>query len=838
MMRVWCSLALLSASWLFGVTYYHDAVLWIWFLLVVIGSVLLWGIPMPRLSTGTKVTGALFMLPAVLLLPWPYRAGPLLAGLGLLLAMPLAPRRWPRTCGAACIASGVVLTIQSLALYAYIGQTARSHELPLWLARLVYGVARVMGVDAALDGTSLCLFTMREVHRLGMTWEFFFDPVSMLFLVGSFILFTFFFRARAKAVFAACLGIGVWQCLRAGVLVALLVHRALLTEYDEPLALISLFWSPWSHLVLLIGPVLLMWHFVTFEPLADTEKLLMPTRHLRPVLLAGLGAGVLVWGWHYAPQGQRKAGRVFVDEHHSQWERTDRPFDTEWYGNDSGYNYACLYDYLSRYYTMSRIESRLTANRLSECDVLVVKMPTERYGTDEIQVIKTFVEQGGGLLLVGEHTNVFNTSTYLNDISQSFGFVFRDDCLFDMDSPFEQYYVPPLIPHPVVQHMPPMDFAVSCSIDPGHSRGKAVICSTGLKSLPAEYHVSNFYPQVEDRVLMRYGAFIQLWAQDVGRGRVLAFTDSTIYSNFAAFEPGKPELMLGMIEWLNHVRGPFNVTPWLLGLGVGLSVTGLYRRVKIRSVRLPVFCAAVFGASLGIVTVKAVNRQELTLPQAERPFVRVVMDRTLCRGPLSKSGFIAGRDNGFGIFERWILRLGYFTTRRRDSEAFDGDLLVFCYPTETVTAVFRQQFLEYLESGGHALILDDPDNTHSTTNSLLYPLGVSINSQSRLAGTLENNQGWPTASPKSAYPVEGGEPLVYLQGRPVAAQLGYGSGTVTVLGFGSLFSDAAMGVTGDVVPDQQLRQVFDLEYALIRYLCETENEALRQNRIHSPAPPP
>ena len=51
MMRVWCSLALLSASWMFGVTYYHDAVLWIWFLLVVIGSVLLWGIPMPRLST-------------------------------------------------------------------------------------------------------------------------------------------------------------------------------------------------------------------------------------------------------------------------------------------------------------------------------------------------------------------------------------------------------------------------------------------------------------------------------------------------------------------------------------------------------------------------------------------------------------------------------------------------------------------------------------------------------------------------------------------------------------------------------------------------------------------
>ena len=29
-----------------------------------------------------------------------------------------------------------------------------------------------------------------------------------------------------------------------------------------------------------------------------------------------------------------------------------------------------------------------------------------------------------------------------------------------------------------------------------------------------------------------------------------------------------------------------------------------------------------------------------------------------------KGGFIAGKPEGFGIFERWILRLGYFTSRR------------------------------------------------------------------------------------------------------------------------------------------------------------------------------
>ena len=81
-----------------------------------------------------------------------------------------------------------------------------------------------------------------------------------------------------------------------------------------------------------------------------------------------------------------------------------------------------------------------------------------------------------------------------------------------------------------------------------------VIVSTGLRNLPADYHASNFYPQVDkvDRAEARYGSFLQLLAQRHVRGRVVAFTDSTQFSNFCLFDPGKSELFLGMTEWLNH----------------------------------------------------------------------------------------------------------------------------------------------------------------------------------------------------------------------------------------------------------------------------------------------
>jgi hypothetical protein len=49
---------------------------------------------------------------------------------------------------------------------------------------------------------------------------------------------------------------------------------------------------------------------------------------------------------------------------------------------------------------------------------------------------------------------------------------------------------------------------------------------------------------------------------------------------------------------------------------------------------------------------------------------------------------------------------------------------------------------------------------------------------------------------------------------------------VIALGFGSRFGDAQMGVTGDVVPDEKLRNVFDLQFALLRAIIRNEVEVL------------
>ena len=114
MRRAWIALALLSASWLFGLNYYHQANWPAWAALVAVGTLLLTGVDLPRASRGELIAVAALMVPAIWLAPWPYRAGVLLIFIGALLSAAPIPRRWPAQLGAAGIAAGAILIVQSL----------------------------------------------------------------------------------------------------------------------------------------------------------------------------------------------------------------------------------------------------------------------------------------------------------------------------------------------------------------------------------------------------------------------------------------------------------------------------------------------------------------------------------------------------------------------------------------------------------------------------------------------------------------------------------------------------------------------------------------------------
>ncbi len=883
MTRAWIGVALLAVSWLLGTTYYFPANRIGWVAVVVAGAVLLGG----SISRGPRRREAwialVLLLPAVCFAPWPLRAAPLLIVAGLAVELLPIPRRWPGWLGRGAVAAGVVMLAQSLAMAVYTVWTARSHELPRPLPEVLAGVARLLGIEATADGSTVVMHSIRQVHRLGATWELLLDPATLCFVVGSLVMLGLViwhglpsgrrFSAWIRATGALTLVVILWLPVRAGLLMALYLHRVLRSDYDLPLHVMNQFLSPWVLLLLLAGPVLLAWRFVRLPAgdgaeaaeVAEAEDQ-PPAAEARPWYYSAaaglllLAVAVFTTAVKWDPVGTPQAGRVMVVERHSTWEPTTRPYDTKWFGHDSGYNYAAVYDYLSQFFEMSRLfeSDKIDRARLDQCDVLVIKTPTARYSSDEVEAVERFVHRGGGLLLIGDHTNVFKSGTYLNDVAREFGFTFRHDLLFGTGkSPYDQLYRKPRVPHPIVQHLPPTDFAVSCSIDPGRSWGRAVIREAGLWSLPPEYHIENYHPFPQHRPEMRYGAFIQLWSTRCGKGRVLAFGDSTIFSNFCIFQPGKAQLFRGMIDWLNH-RNRGDPCLWLLGVGLlplllGLSLARARHRASPRAtggVWLVLLAAGTCGWVIAGASVAVLGHWSMPIPQlkaaARKP--RVVIDRTTSQVPLSKGAFTHGDGEGYGLFEQWISRAAVpsgksdrnlYTTRRSGPDVFsdDADALVVICPNRSVGREFRQRLVRYVKDGGKLLVIDSPENTASTANSLLWPFGLSVRhdptepGKPDSPGQLMLTDDWPGIEIQRACPITGGQPVARSGATSVGAVTRRGKGTVMALGFGSMFNDARLGHAWTTQPTANMLFTYgtyvryNVQFALLRALMTGQEVA-------------
>ena len=777
-MRAWIGIALLAGSWMFFLGYYYPADYIAGGIFTAAAVILLSGSTTVTLAPMSSYALLATALPTCWLIPWPYKLIPVLFSFGA--CVQLLPQKNKRlhAIGAGAILAAGVTASQSLVLAVYTAKTSRSHDLPAFLSEILAAVLRFFSVEAAADGSNLAVHTIRQNHRLAATWDLLFDPVTLLFFVGAAVWLGFVlttqpgdgerwkkwigFLRRLALVYLA------WIPFRAVFLVALFLQRVLRAEPDHTLHVMNHFFSPWVLLGLLIAPVLLVFKFLSADstafsidtdektPFIDKKALAKeikepfkekttPSKAAGPffflsrykyayptgVMMLLLTGILFTLAADWVPMGGRNGGRVIFVERHSTWEPTTTPYDMSKYGELTSYTYTAIYNYLGQYFTMGRLEEKdkIDAASLKNCDVLVIKTPTARYEPAEVKAVLDFVRNGGGVLFVGDHTNLYGSSTAMNDISRAMGFLYRDDLLFSNEpSVYDEQYPPDWPPHPAVQHNPPLDYAVSCSIDPGLSDGRPVMIGYGLWSMPSDYNMSNYHPIPRHCSEMRYGPFVQVWSTYYGIGRAMAYADSTIFSSFATFQPGKAELMRDMIEWLNHKNPRFQAR-WPLSIfGLAVLAIGLIF-VAGRWEIWPVLAGAcILGWGLGNFSIPVLNRIAQPVPPIQKPMTCVVIDRTTSDSPLSKGAFIQGKKtndpsssdaasppndvrqqegHGFGMAEQWIGRLGYMTARREGNDAFSGNAVVVFYPHKPIPAGFAADLERYVTEGGVLIVFDD-----------------------------------------------------------------------------------------------------------------------------------
>ncbi|MEM7261128.1 MAG: DUF4350 domain-containing protein [Planctomycetota bacterium] len=529
--------------------------------------------------------------------------------------------------------------------------------------------------------------------------------------------------------------------------------------------------------------------------------------------------------------GEVKRGRVAVDEGHSQWESTDLELGESHYGIESGYNFRALVDWLEKGYgPVRRIYDPLTARSLEDVDVLVIKTPTRAFSPTERATLMQFVESGGGLFLIGDHTNVFGTSEILNEITAEFGFHFVYDCAFDQSQTFEQLWRRPssLAGQPILRRVPKIRFEVGCTIEVQSPGVRPMIVGRGMKTLPIDYSRSNFYPSVVDSSEMKYGQFCNLVTTYRGAGRVVALSDSTFLSTFSVCLPGRRELVEGAVDWLNR-----------RDVGSGL-------RDSIMRLALPVLCIALFllrGATLqfallavlvGLTVFSGLVRAAERYGYDSRPaieekdgvpeilFVRS-KDEQKVFWPVEN--FVRDHEKSFNIFYQWVLRTAQFPRIVESVEqavSFDRPIVFIEPGSDVLDQVDRLR--DYVARGNALVLIEQSANP--VVEALATEAGLKLNpldesdkfTRLRCAfGPLKLG-----AADKTWRKIQGGAPLLVAEdlnetsGAVVGAVAKLGKGVLVVMTCGSLFNNASYGFRYNMQPDRTRRTVFQFQFALFK----------------------
>jgi hypothetical protein len=584
----------------------------------------------------------------------------------------------------------------------------------------------------------------------------------------------------------------------------------------------------------LVAAGLIVWFLSRGWP----NTLPQPARRARLAPAYGLLAAVGLWV-ALEPPGVPSPRRLIVaiDDAHGAWERTDLPFDTKRYGRDTVYTYTLLGEWLGRRHEVVILSETPIQ---PQGDVLLIKMPVVPFSPAEMQAIISYVRDGGGLLVFGDHTNLFGSSTHLNALLAPLGLRLREDAAIPFEgvtrrfSP-QWYNGGPLVPRDSI-----FDFATSATIASGSLGVGPLIVDMGVLAEKAQYsnerNFGDLRPTLDDRFPPLVTAATVSW----GKGRVVILADSTPWSNFSFFAPGAKEVVDRALRLAASPGDRWRRFVFLL-ITFAILVAAIVVRVGVR----PLLVWTLTGYAVLTALLSSSSRGDPPTPLrpgAEESSYIVDAHHSLYRWD-SDIRTLTPRDRDtYSTFFAWTSRVGLSPEFRiQDPFADPHRPVMILNPSLPFTPATQASVESYVRRGGRLLLLDDPlERPGTTAADLLAPFGISYQPQStdrsiHAAGgpplpsliwalplsLLAEGQQQPgtilAARAGLGYTLLGVTPVwVDEHGLVVYGTKAYGAGSVRVFIRSSALSQLVLGdVWGGVEPGRPKEQLYNLEYRLL-----------------------
>jgi hypothetical protein len=340
---------------------------------------------------------------------------------------------------------------------------------------------------------------------------------------------------------------------------------------------------------------------------------------------------------------------------------------------------------------------------------------------------------------------------------------------------------------------------------------------------PADYSAGSFFGPLEPEPSNAAGNVVMSAWGEHGKGRVALWTDSTLFSNFAVYLPGKREIALNTLDWLNRraslplPRAALAIVA--LALGAVSLVFARDGRVVLCVLLLPAFIVAARSASaIGLPSF----RDELTCDSSTLQVYEPV--------PLDHFAVTRAVDDPGPEYYMSAL-MATQRAQRRPSFVVSSDLPNPRYDVLLVSSEYNlvnarvPDLQEALSQGSDVILLDALNSDPSLVAHFLERLApgrlrLDLKSVKERALRYRGD----AAGTGTVATVGGLDEAVLTDeaGAPVAGWLKVGSGRLFVAATQSVFADSSLGDVHSV-PDPE-------PYARIRLIMDVVRQRPRRTQ--------
>lgn len=347
---------------------------------------------------------------------------------------------------------------------------------------------------------------------------------------------------------------------------------------------------------------------------------------------------------------------------------------------------------------VSIIESpEINRDILKDIKVFVVANINKSFSQNEKDIIWEYVENGGSILVMGDHTNVGGIQEPLNDLLEPANVRFRFDSSLPLDSKFKWITCYQLFHHPITSKIDSLDeiqISVGASLD---------ITSSSFPIIVGRYALSDEGDRLNEEMAYlgdyeynpgeQLGDIVLVAGSYYGQGKVLVFGDTSTFQNSAT--PYSYPFIQGIFTWLNSER---TETGELLQIGISilLLIAAFLVYIILKNTRISF---AFFPVALCIALLISTVVNPMLVGDVKITGDVVYIDSSHGER-FSLELFTDDSVNGFMLN---LNRNGYLPIILRDfskEKIAEGKILFFIAPTKSFTGDNVEFLKQYISNGG------------------------------------------------------------------------------------------------------------------------------------------